>query len=100
MSETFDWLDQIEWEEKHLNEATCIMFWIPRNLDDMPGFTTNIEWGTWQKSGKVVLGAPEEAPKLGYIRHYAKKYNIPQSTFLPSTIEKAMEMVDEKSKIS
>src|SRR5271157_3487310 len=27
-----DYDDQIEWEEKHLNVADCIAFWVPRDL--------------------------------------------------------------------
>lgn len=51
--------DQIEWEWKGLTSASCIAFWIPRELKDMPGFTTNIEWGKWYESRKVVLGYPK-----------------------------------------
>lgn len=54
---------QVEWEEEALQKASCIMFWVPRSLPDMPGFTTNDEWGFWKNSGKVTWGAPLEAEK-------------------------------------
>ncbi len=65
--------DQVEWEELCLNAADCIVFWIPRNLETMPAFTTNIEFGAWQSSGKCIVGAPEDAPKMSYIKHYVEK---------------------------
>ena len=85
-----DWEGQVEWEDKHLNIAKCILFWIPRELSKMPGFTTNIEWGKWNNSGKVVLGAPEDAPNMRYIRYYADKYNVPQATSLIGTIKHSL----------
>lgn len=94
--------DQIEWEEKYLNMADCILFWVPRDLSPdstgfpkMAAFTTNVEWGTWASSGKVVFGAPEEAEKVSYLKHYADKYNVPTGTTLTETLELAMEMVGE-----
>ena len=57
----------LEWERKHLCMSDVIMFWIPRNLETMPAFTTNIEFGTWIDSGKVVLGFPKDAPKNTYL---------------------------------
>ena len=87
-----DWTEQVEWEENHLKKASCIMFWIDRNLKTMPGFTTNIEWGVWCKSRKVVLGAPSNAPKTRYIKHYANKYNIPNFMTLENTVERAAKM--------
>ena len=53
-----DYIGQVEWEEEALRAASCIMFWVPRNLWDLPGFTTNDEWGYWKASGKVTWGAP------------------------------------------
>lgn len=77
-----EYLDQIEWEQEALEKATVIMFWIPRNLETLPGFTTNFELGWWINSGKIVLGAPPEAPKMKYIWHHIKKRKILCSTEL------------------
>lgn len=84
---------QIEWEDACLNMADCIVFWIPRELQTMPGFTTNIEWGFWEDSLKVVLGAPPDAPKIRYLRHYAEKYSVPQRDTLYETLAIAVERV-------
>ena len=85
--------DQIEWEWVGLKAATCIVFWIPRELVHMPAFTTNIEWGRWYESGKVVLGYPENTPKMGYLTYCAEKYNIPVSHTLPDTLKSALEII-------
>lgn len=87
-----DWAEQVEWEEKHLKIASCIMFWIDRNLETMPGFTTNIEWGVWCQSKKVILGVPEGSEKTGYIKYYANKYSVPNFTTLGNTVAQAAQM--------
>ena len=89
--------EQIQWEEDHLNMAKCIMFWIPRNMTDMPGLTTNIEWGVWQNSRKVVLGYPSGAQRMRYIEHYAQKYNIPTYDDLELTVKMTIDMSRERS---
>ena len=89
-----EYTDQIEWEDQALTVATCILFWIPRDLETLPGFTTNDEWGTWKASGKVVFGAPTDAPKVKYQRYYANKLKVPNSNSLEGTIQLALEMIN------
>jgi len=95
--ETGEWkhsyIDQIEWEESALKQADVIIFWIPRDLITMPAFTTNIEWGMWCDSGKVVLGAPKNAPKMKYLRYYATKFDVPQAFTLSETIDNALKLL-------
>lgn len=71
------YIDQVEWEEEALNAADLIIFWIPRDLKHLPGFTTNDEWGHWKNFGKTLFGAPEEAEKVRYQIHHAEKNGIP-----------------------
>lgn len=92
-SRQFEYDDQIDWEWEGLQKATCILFWIPRELIHMPAFTTNIEWGKWYESGKVVLGYPPNTPKMGYFKYCASKYNIPVFDNLNDTIKCAVEKV-------
>lgn len=91
MKENFG--DQVDWEVYHLENADCILFWVPRDLKILPGFTTNIEFGEWLRSGKIVLGCPLDAQKVRYLIYRAKKYNVPVAETLFDTVEKSIKMV-------
>ena len=94
--ETFkDYDAQLEWETEGLNRADCILFWIPRDLETMPAFTTNVEFGEWFKSGKVVLGFPKDAPKNTYLEKKFKELQLPVSYTLKDTIKTAIELIGE-----
>jgi len=86
--------DQVEWEHTGLKRAAVIMFWIPRDLERMPGFTTNIEFGMYMQSGKIVVGAPSEAKKMSYIRECCARYNIPLTSTLEGTVQSSLELLD------
>jgi hypothetical protein len=92
-----DYKENVEWEESALNQADCILFWVPREMDTMPALTTNDEWGFWKNSGKVVFGAPDNAVKVNYQRYYADKYHVPGGDSMISTVKAALEMVGEGS---
>lgn len=87
------YIDQVGWEERCLEASDCIVFWIPRELKTMPGFTTNIELGVWLDSGKAVVGFPENAPKTKYIKHYVEKLKVPNARTLRGTLEDALRFV-------
>jgi ADP-ribose pyrophosphatase YjhB (NUDIX family) len=59
--------DQIDWEQKYLYECDLILAWVPRDLEKMPAFTTNVEFGEFVQSGKLVYGRPDDAPKTRYL---------------------------------
>ena len=87
-----DYEIQIRWEEYYLEKCNCIMFWVPRNMQTLPGLTTNIEFGEWMKSNKVVLGFPKEAEHIRYLEYKAKKYNIPMSNSLEGTVDLCLKL--------
>jgi 8-oxo-dGTP pyrophosphatase MutT (NUDIX family) len=89
--------DQIEWEEEGLRIADVILFWIPRDLVKLPGFTTNDEWGYWkgQAPEKLVLGCPKDAEKVRYQEFYAEKYNIPAFKTLENTLQYVIDKYKE-----
>lgn len=98
-----DYDSQVQWEHDGLEEATHIMFWIPRNLDSMPGYTTNVEFGwiignlEWCNTienvrPKVVLGSPEGTPKMSYLNWHADRLGIPRYNTLDDTVRAIIEM--------
>lgn len=92
-----DYTTQIEWETSALHQADCIVFWIPRNLKTMMGLTTNVEWGLWADTGKVVLGTPPEAEKVQYLQHMATKLKVANYSTLNATLEDAVKSIGEGS---
>ncbi len=86
-----DYDDQVEWERQGLNFADRILFWVPRDLERMPALTTNVEFGRWCTSGKVVLGFPRSAPKNKYLQWLAGVEGVPVSHTLRETITAALE---------
>lgn len=86
------WVDdyaelQIEWEHRALNSCDTIIFWIPRDLSldnynkpKMAGLTTNIEFGMFNTSNKIVVGIPDKnlnATSNQYIKYICEKNQIP-----------------------
>ncbi len=64
-----DYDDQIDWESYYLNKADAIVFWVPRRFPDLPGLTTNVEFG-WhmaENPSKVFYGRPIDAVKCRYL---------------------------------
>ena len=82
------------WEREHLCMADVVLFWVPRKLDTMPAYTTNVEFGTWIDSGKTVFGYPLGSDKNGYLdwlyTHVAKE---PVYHSLQETIKAAVDKV-------
>lgn len=62
-----DYQEQIAWEQRALAQADLIALWCPRDLESLPGFTTNVEFGEWLHSGKLVYGRPPGAPSTRYL---------------------------------
>ena len=89
-------VSQWDWEDEYLQKAESIAFWIPRDLVRAPGFTTNIEFGEYMKSGKIAIGSPLHAKGMGYIRHRAEKLEIPTFHGLKDVLESAMKITNEK----
>lgn len=65
----FNFLGQVEWEREGLVNASKILFYIPRKLPELPGFTTNVEFGMYlaKRPNEVILCSPEGAEKNRYL---------------------------------
>jgi hypothetical protein len=61
------WVRQCEWERKGLQSTTVIAAWVPRQLESMPAFTTNVEFGRYVNSGRFLYGRPNGAMKTQYL---------------------------------
>jgi len=84
---------QVEWEWSCLGVAGIIVFWVPRELNLLPGFTTNVEFGRYitKKPEQVILGYPEEAKKMEYLKQlYIKETNREPTNCLKETLKQSL----------
>ena len=90
--------DQAMWEREALKQATVIVFWIPRSLPEMPGFTTNVEFGYWLHTKKVLYGRPNSATKIKYLDWlYELDYGLKPITNLKALLRKAILLTEDHS---
>jgi hypothetical protein len=85
--------DQFSWENLARQLAGAILFWIPRDLATLPGFTTNVEFGHDVTTGRAVLGCPPGCPnpeRNRYLIHLAHRYAVPVRHTLTDTITAAL----------
>lgn len=94
-SSEFEYDKQIDWEHTALEKADVILFWIPRNLVNMPGFTTNIELGYWlaKNPKKMIVGSPECASKMDYINFCCSKEGIQTANTLEDLVRKTLQKI-------
>jgi hypothetical protein len=69
----FDYMKQVEWEYAGLEGCSLIVFWVPRDIETLPGFTTNVEFGRYVDSGRILYGRPNNAKKIKYLDWLYKK---------------------------
>lgn len=91
------WTLQVAWESAALQSASCIMFWIPRVMETMPAMTTNVEFGWWYRSGKIVVGMPATAERVRYIEWQCQTLGIPVARSLAETVRNAIRMAKKIS---
>ncbi|HWD02690.1 MAG TPA: nucleoside 2-deoxyribosyltransferase domain-containing protein [Amycolatopsis sp.] len=88
--------DQVGWETRARLGADVIVFWIPRDLATLPGFTTNVEFGLDIGTGRVVLGCPPgcaNPERNRYLIWVAHQHCAPVRETLPDTISAALAML-------
>lgn len=81
---------QLSWEFQAQCRADVLLFWVPRDLVDMPGLTTNLEWGMWYDTGKVVIGIPPGAALTLPLRHAAQRAALEVCDTLDGTVQSAL----------
>lgn len=89
--------DQTDWEMAARYRAAVVLFWIPRDVRLMPGFTTNVEFGYDVAARRqVVLGCPPDCPnpeRNRYLIRVAQLHAVPVCTTLPQTVSAAINLI-------
>jgi hypothetical protein len=96
---TVDYDDQVEWETSARAGATAILFWIPRDLKRLPGFTTNVEFGLDATTGRAVLGCPPDCPnpeRNRYLIWLARQHGVPVCETLAETVTAALDIARQQ----
>ena len=86
---------QIEWEERCLHMSDSMLIWVPRNMEAVPALMTNVEFGCWEDSGRVVFGSPQDAVRNDHLVHYAGKLGIPATETLEGLVSLALDMIGD-----
>jgi hypothetical protein len=74
------------WEAEWLARADVILFWVPRDMKRLPGLTTNIEFGMFLGTKKIVFGAPPGAEHVEYMRYHCVRAGVSQAEKLSTTV--------------
>lgn len=80
--------DQVDWETMARACANAVLFWIPRDMETMPGMTTNVEFGLDVSTGRAVLGCPPDCPnpeRNRYLIYVAELHGVPVLSTLEET---------------
>ena len=72
--------DQVLWERDGLMSSSLIIFWIPRSIPKMMGLTTNVEFGYYLHTNKVLYGRPDNSEKNTYL-DWLYKYDYHKEPF-------------------
>ena len=88
--------DYSKWEWDRLETSDLILFWVPRDLEILPGFTTNVEFGRYITlcPEKIILGCPDNAVKMDYIKLLYKRFSFKNiENTLENTIKEALKYI-------
>ncbi|MGO4634947.1 nucleoside 2-deoxyribosyltransferase domain-containing protein [Streptomyces sp. 2RAF24] len=84
---------QVDWETDARSIASAILFWIPRDMERLPGMTTNVEFGLDVNTGRAVLGCPPDCPspeRNRYLIYVARRHGAPVCDTLADTVTEAL----------
>ncbi|MET9260425.1 hypothetical protein [Amycolatopsis sp. NPDC004079] len=86
--------DQVASELEMIRAAAVRMFWIPRCVRTMPGFTTNVEAGMClAEPERMVLGCPSDCAdpvRNRYLIWHARRLGVPVPTTLSAAVDAAL----------
>lgn len=85
--------EEMKWDQKALESATCVMFWIPRD-NDMLGLSTNVEFGYLLNKGNFIYGRPSNAFRCEFLDFlYESKLNKKYNTTLEDTVKEVINVL-------
>ncbi|MFG2567157.1 nucleoside 2-deoxyribosyltransferase domain-containing protein [Streptomyces sp. NPDC048567] len=90
---------QVGWETEAREQADVVLYWIPRDLETLPGFTTNVEFGLDIAQRNIVLGCPPDCPnpeRNHYLIWVAHRHGAPVCKTLPDTISASLSFVGSR----
>jgi len=92
-----DWTyeKQVKWEIDNLNNCSIILFWIPRDLKELPAFTTNVEFGYYLDNAKSIAGSPKSAEKNEYLIERFRIINKPWFYSLEDLCKYAIKLLNK-----
>jgi hypothetical protein len=95
------YLDQVEWEHNSLDHCAyngAIFAWVPRELKNMPAFTTNVEFGMYVFNDNLFYGRPNWSVKNNYLDYTYERirYRKPKTNIKDLVLEVA-KYLDERS---
>lgn len=88
----------MDWEYDAMHKSDLILFWMPRDMKRYLALTSNIEWGMWFDTGKVVLGYPTDAEHMDHIHHFAERHEIAIAHTLHDTIDNGLTLLRLRKK--
>ncbi len=62
-----EYTHQIEWAYAAIQQASLVVFWVPRDRQTLPALTTHVEFGYWMRHKEVLYGRPDDAEKNSYL---------------------------------
>lgn len=90
---------QLDWEITAMDAADAILFWIPRDLSVLPGFTANVEFGRYVGSGRAVLGCPPDCPnpeRNRYLIFLAHRLGAPVRETMVGAVEETLHLLGSR----
>ena len=102
---TLNYDSQVDWELQSIFNSGNILFWIPRNMETMPGMTTNVEFGyvvglknMCEDPGfyQISAGFPENTPHTRYLSGLLRYHSYePASSSLEETCKKMIKCINK-----
>ena len=84
---------QVQWEVDNLDKCSIVLFWIPRDLTELPAFTTNVEFGYYIDNPKSIAGSTKTAENNRYLIERFKMINKPWFYDLENLCSYAMNLL-------